>query len=109
MTIPFLTRKNSNDQDSLKVFKLRPDISKDAKQVTSKVVAKERLKNNLMQEHIELPDQMVELMRADLIKSFKKYLNVSEEEFELSWVRKKEADIRRDYLEVTARIPVIEK
>ena len=104
-----LKKPNLPETEVFPAFKLRPNFPLKPDAVTSKVVAKERLKNAIMHEHIDLPDQMIALMRTDLIKSFKRYLNVNENEFEISWVRKKETKLRRDYLEVTARIPVCEK
>lgn len=73
--------------------------------VKSGNVARNRLESVMLQEHLNIPPQLIEMMKKDVLSALQKYIKVKEQDFVIKWSRTGETE-GEEHIEVTARILV---
>lgn len=79
----------------------------------SKAKARNRLNNSILNSRVDIPPQVLEIMRGDVFSTISKYIDAEADLFEMKWNRKggKEGSSCEDvqYIEFVARIPLGKK
>jgi len=74
------------------------------KSTKSGEVAKSRLENVMLQEHLDMSPQLVEIMKKDVTSTLQKYIQVKEPEVSFKWCRADEFDEKNGAIEISLRV-----
>lgn len=69
-------------------------------------VARNRLENVMLQEHLDIPPELIDIMKRDIMITLQKYIKVKEQDFDIKWSRANETEGFGECVEMTAKIPV---
>ena len=68
--------------------------------------ARNRLNRSILADNLDIPEEVLDLMKGEVFFAVNKYLDADEDRFEMKWSREKDADGRGQFIEFVARVPV---
>ena len=73
-----------------------------------RIKAKKRLNRSILNDNLDIPDEVLDLMERDVLSAVGKYLETDENNFEMKYSRKADNENCEGYIEFGARMPIDE-